>query len=683
MNWGLVGVLYAVLYALVVSALGSNQARLVVGNIALLLPPLFTVGVIASRRRDWAGRQRLFWITIAAGAALWFTGQVAWANEELARSHLLPWFRWFIVIQLCGSALPLIALVATPHRGPRSETAATAAIDVCALACLTAFLYWSLIIAPGMAAERSTLALRTLATVGPMVRLSAFAGFLWSAWAASASPWAQTYRRIASGMLLAFGVLIVLSISAVQGGYRTGSATSIGWMLPFWFSAWAAATAPASPAEVPSSIAQPRRLSQPRVLFIAIVLVPIVGYGVRFLVPLGEPLDGYRDLVTAFTVVSGLGFIMMRFRVEQHAVDHANERVRLLAMACEQSTELIAVARGRAIVYANQAFCRATGYSPDEIEALSPAQLVASDSIPATVPVVERLRRREAARLTLTVARKDGTTFQADCAAAPLVAPDGTATHFVAVVRDLTDEIRLRDQLVKSERFSAIGQLVSGVAHEINDPLQSVVGGLDVVLSDIHGAAVQNDLERIKEEASRAVRIVRNLIAFVRKGPRERLLQDLNEIVHETISLRAHELEQANIDLEEDYGQSLPLVAANRDEMQQIVMNLILHAEQGVVGRERRGRIVVRTYVSGKDAVVDVSDNGWGVPDRVVSQIFEPFVTTRASGHVAGLGLSIAFSIAAAHGGTLELVPSSSADGACFRLRLPGAGFPGPAAALH
>ena len=516
-----------------------------------------------------------------------------------------------------------------------------------------------------------------------MVRLSAFAGFLWSAWAASASPWAQTYRRIASGMLLAFGVLIVLSISAVQGGYRTGSATSIGWMLPFWFSAWAAATAPASPTELSSSIAQPRRLSQPRVLFIAIVLVPIVGYGVRFLVPLGEPLDGYRDLVTAFTVVSGLGFIMMRFRVEQHAVDHANERVRLLAMACEQSTELIAVARGRAIVYANQAFCRATGYSPDEIEALSPAQLVASDSIPATVPVVERLRRREAARLTLIVARKDGTTFQADCAAAPLVAPDGTATHFVAVVRDLTDEIRLRDQLVKSERFSAIGQLVSGVAHEINDPLQSVVGGLDVVLSDIHGAAVQNDLERIKEEASRAVRIVRNLIAFVRKGPRERLLQDLNEIVHETISLRAHELEQANIDLEEDYGQSLPLVAANRDEMQQIVMNLILHAEQGVVGRERRGRIVVRTYVSGKDAVVDVSDNGWGVPDRVVSRIFEPFVTTRASGHVAGLGLSIAFSIAAAHGGTLELVPSSSADGACFRLRLPGAGFPGPAAALH
>src|SRR5262249_35706635 len=161
------------------------------------------------------------------------------------------------------------------------------------------------------------------------------------------------------------------------------SATTVGWMLPFWFSAWAAATAPASPAEGPSSIAQPRRLSQPIVLFVAIVLVPIVGYGVRFLVPLGDPLDGYRDLAPALTAVIGLGFIMMRFRVEQNAVDYANERVRLLATACEQSTELIAVARGREIVYANEAFRRATGYSQRELEALSPAQLVAGDSIPA------------------------------------------------------------------------------------------------------------------------------------------------------------------------------------------------------------------------------------------------------------------------------------------------------------
>src|SRR5438105_3246453 len=235
MNWALVGILYALGYALVVSQVESDRARLLVGNIALLLPPLFTIGVIAVRRRDWAGRQRLFWVTIATGAALWLIGQLAWANEELGRSHILPWFRWFIVIQLCGSALPLIALAATPHRGPQSETAATAAIDVCALACLTAFLYWSLIIAPGMAPNHSALALRTLATMGPLVRLTAAAGLLGSAWVAGDGPWAQVYRRLAVGMLLAFGALIALSVLAVQGGYRTGSPTGVGWMLPFWF----------------------------------------------------------------------------------------------------------------------------------------------------------------------------------------------------------------------------------------------------------------------------------------------------------------------------------------------------------------------------------------------------------------------------------------------------------------
>src|SRR5204863_305642 len=139
------------------------------------------------------------------------------------------------------------------------------------------------------------------------------------------------------------------------------------------------------------------------------------------------------------------GFIMMRFRVEQRAVDHANERMRLLATACEQSTELIVLARGRAIEYANEAFCRATGYSREELAAIMPAQLVATESIPATVPVLERLSRREAVRVTLTVARKDGTTFQAACAAAPRVAPDGTATHVVAVGRDLTAEVRRRE----------------------------------------------------------------------------------------------------------------------------------------------------------------------------------------------------------------------------------------------
>src|SRR5207249_3559209 len=119
----------------------------------------------------------------------------------------LPWFKWYIVVQLSASALPLIALVARPHRGTRVESAPTVAIDISALVFLTGFVYWSLVIAPGMAPSRSGLALRILATVGPLVRLAALSGLLAAAWAARGRPWAAVYQRMALGMGVAFAVL--------------------------------------------------------------------------------------------------------------------------------------------------------------------------------------------------------------------------------------------------------------------------------------------------------------------------------------------------------------------------------------------------------------------------------------------------------------------------------------------
>src|SRR6476646_9038172 len=113
MRWALAGVGYALLYSAIVLALGSHAtARLWAGNAGLLIPPLVTIGVILGRRRDWAGRQLVFWVAIAAGAGLWFVGQVAWAGHELFQNKQLPWLDWDIVPQLCGSMMPLIAVVA-------------------------------------------------------------------------------------------------------------------------------------------------------------------------------------------------------------------------------------------------------------------------------------------------------------------------------------------------------------------------------------------------------------------------------------------------------------------------------------------------------------------------------------------------------------------------------------------
>jgi C4-dicarboxylate-specific signal transduction histidine kinase len=166
------------------------------------------------------------------------------------------------------------------------------------------------------------------------------------------------------------------------------------------------------------------------------------------------------------------------------------------------------------------------------------------------------------------------------------------------------------------------------------------------------------------------------LLAFVRRSPAERLLADINEIVQATVLVRAYELAQANVEVHEEYGSNLPVVLANRDELQQVILNLVINAQRAMVEANGSGVMTVRTFTNGDKAVVEVADNGPGISAEYAGRVFEPFFTTKSVGAGTGLGLSLAFGIAKAHGGALQLMPADR--GACFRLTLPGAGFPGP-----
>jgi PAS domain S-box-containing protein len=678
MSWAIAGVLYAAAYvALTIALADAGWTRTLAGNIGLLLPPFSLMIAVVRRRGAWRGRQAIFWGAIATWPFLWFVGQIVWATDEVFLATPLPWFQWPIILQLCASALPLIALVAWPHRSVDPEKASTIVLDIAVLVFLTGFLYWSLIIAPGMDPAHTALALRTLATIGPLVRLAAVTGLLAAAWSARATPWSVIYQRIAFGMLPAFAVLIVMSLSAVRGDYRTGAPTDIGWMLPFFFAAWAATTSPASPPESRRPGFWVPRHSSPMLLFIALLAVPIIGYGSGIVMPLDPRVERLRQIATAFTLVGGIALVMVRLRVERAAAEQANQRVRLLAAACEQAAELVVIiSRDSRIEYANEAFCRATGYSQEDLESLPPNRLVSAafqDQIPGFNAT---LKERKVARLTGELARKDGTTIQAACAGAPIVDPSGRVTHFVAVIRDITDDLRLREQLVRGERLSAIGEFVSGVAHEINNPLQSIIGTLELILDQPQEPGLRADIERTRFEAGRAGRIVRNLLTFVRQAPTERVLIDLNETVKATVAIRSYELELAGVRVEEHYAEVLPLVLASRDEIQQVLLHLVINAQQAMTETGAPRVLTVRTHMINDDAVVDVHDSGPGIPSAIAGKIFEPFFTTKAIETGAGLGLSMSLGIAHAHKGNLELVPSSS--GSLFRLTLPGAGFPGP-----
>jgi two-component system NtrC family sensor kinase len=334
------------------------------------------------------------------------------------------------------------------------------------------------------------------------------------------------------------------------------------------------------------------------------------------------------------------------------------------------------VTRDGAFKHTNGALRRAVGYTLDEFETLSLKDLVAAESVEEGVFVDEAVRAGQGWHGTIKRRRKDGSVFSSSATVVPLSDEAGRMTAVLGVERDITEELQLRQQLIHTERLSAAGQLVSGVAHELNNPLQSILGFTELLIESERRRSIRRDLERVRSEAERAGKIVGNLLAFVRRTSTERAEADFNDLVRGAIAIRAYELKTRNIELEEYYGADLEPVVVNREEIRQILINLVLNSEHAMQQAHEGGRLIVRTGTADGGVFVEVGDDGPGVPASLGGQIFEPFFTTKAVGQGTGLGLPISLGIAEAHGGSLVLVPSH--NGACFRLTLPISHLPRP-----
>ncbi|HXH06762.1 MAG TPA: ATP-binding protein [Vicinamibacterales bacterium] len=667
MGWLAFGVGLCALYALIPSFVSLPVTGLLLFRLlALLVPPLAGIAVILRRRHDWVGCQWLFWATIALGLVTTVIGHVGWTLDGLLLGRHTSWLGWHSVFVMFGTAAPLLALLAQPHRGSREAASTTLAVDIAGIAVVTGYLYSYVTSAADLAgrADRS-LALLVLSELQPFLVCT---GMTAAAWVARGSPWGATYRRLALGLLVNFVALTLSNVGAWHGGYRPGWVYDFAWILPLAFYPWAAAGAPSS-ATSDESEAADCAPSRPWVIFSALALIPLMDFALRRAVP-PDALGESRDLSTAVAVVSVLPLLLARLAAERAELRRADDRFRLLAAALEQADELILILRsdGR-LVHANEAFCRALGYTSAELRAMDARALLAEAAPPGLYSSGASLDKG-ALRTMVVRRRRDGTTFPASCVIVPLRSSGGSVTHLVSVERDVTEELRLRRQLIHSERLSAVGQLVAGVAHELNNPLQAVVGFTEMLLDAEEDAGARRDLGQIRSEAMRAARIVRHLLAFVRRSPEARTCASINDLVRDTVALRRYELETANIEVEEHYTESLPPVWVSREEIQQVVLNLILNAEHAMRS-QARGRLIVRTASIAGGVAVDIEDDGPGVPPDLAGRIFEPFFTTKDVGEGTGLGLSIALGIAHAHEGALELVPS--ARGARFRLTLPAA----------
>ena len=264
----------------------------------------------------------------------------------------------------------------------------------------------------------------------------------------------------------------------------------------------------------------------------------------------------------------------------------------------------------------------------------------------------------------------------------PVLDAFGHAVGWLEVYTDVTGERKIQSKMLQTDKMAAVGQLVSGIAHELNNPLTAIMGYTQLLL--VHGLK-GNQLEEAKKvyrEAERARRIVKNLLYFGRENQPQRSRVDINEIIERALALRSYELKVENIRVTCDLAKDLPHTMADPYQLQQVILNLLINAEQALVEGRGQGHVLIRTRRLSHSEIlppgrgrneriaIEIADDGPGIPHEIAYRVFEPFFTTKPPGVGTGLGLSIVYGIVQQHGGEVTL-DSQPGIGSKFSIEIP------------
>jgi len=235
---------------------------------------------------------------------------------------------------------------------------------------------------------------------------------------------------------------------------------------------------------------------------------------------------------------------------------------------------------------------------------------------------------------------------------------------------DITEQKRQRGQQMMIDRLASIGELAAGTAHELNNPLTSIIGFSQLLMEKDIPDDIREDLNFIYNEAQRTADVVKNLLTFAQKHTPTKQLNQINDIIENVLKLRAHEQKVDNIEVRRQLAPALPEIMADRFQMQQVFLNIIINAEYFMIEAHNRGTLTITTKRRNNAVVVTVADDGPGIPPENLSRIFNPFFTTKQASKGTGLGLSICHGIVTEHGGQIY-AKSQPGKGATFFIELP------------
>lgn len=356
-------------------------------------------------------------------------------------------------------------------------------------------------------------------------------------------------------------------------------------------------------------------------------------------------------------------------RVQEESRRHGT-KARQLQLLFDQLPDLIfSIDLDGKISDWNRSAARRTGFSREEM--LGGELNFLWPEAPPLPSLLQDLREEKPLQAgEIRLRRKDGPALEVRLTFWPIAEAGREIQGVLGIAQDISPEKLAEVKLMHADRLASVGELVATVAHELRNRLTGVLGFSQLVAIKNKDPKIARDLERISSSAEQCKKIVNDLLNFSRKSDPDRKALGVNGILRKALDLVERQLEESGIEVVKDFQKNLPFCLLDFQQIQQVFLNLLTNAQQAISATKKRGKIIVRTRIQGKDVVVSIEDNGPGMTPEVLGRIFDPFFTTKPAEIGTGLGLSISFGIVESHEGRFD-VESEPGKGTRFHLHLP------------